>query len=38
MAKADSSEMTILPTAMATAITALLNSIRPILARCHASA
>jgi hypothetical protein len=38
IAKAESSEITILPTAMPRAITALLTSIRPICARCQASA
>ena len=38
IAKADSIEMAILPTATVTAITALLNSMRPMFALRHASA
>ena len=38
MANADSMEMAIFPTAMVTAMTTLFQSMRPMLAFCHASA
>ncbi len=37
IANAESIEMTILPTATVTAITALFQSMRPMLAFCHAA-